>query len=33
MKTTYGYDSLGRLTVVKDHTGKVIEQYDYNYKH
>lgn len=33
MKTTYEYDKLGRLAKIKDHTGKVVEQYDYNYKH
>lgn len=30
--TTYEYDSLGRLSKVKDHNNKVTEQYDYNYK-
>lgn len=33
MKTTYEYDKLGRLAKIKDYTGKVVEQYDYNYKH
>lgn len=31
-KTTYEYDSLGRLVRVKDHSGKVVEQYDYHFK-
>lgn len=30
--TTYEYDALGRLTKVKNHHGKVVEQYDYHYK-
>lgn len=32
MKTTYEYDKLGRLTKIKDHEGKIVEQYDYHYK-
>lgn len=31
-KTEYEYDGFGRLQSIKDHNGKVIEQYDYNYK-
>ena len=31
-KTNYEYDSFGRLSCVKDHNGKVIESYQYNYK-
>ena len=31
-KSTYEYDSLGRLTKVKNHNGKIVEQYDYHYK-
>lgn len=31
-KTTYEYDSQGRLAKVKDHNLKVVEQYDYHYK-
>lgn len=30
--TTYEYDNSSRLTRVKDHTGKIVEQYDYHYK-
>ena len=30
--TTYKYDSFGRLESIKDHNGKIIEQYDYHYK-
>lgn len=30
--TTYEYDSFGRLQYIKDHNGKLIEQYDYHYK-
>lgn len=30
--TTYEYDNSGRLIKVKDHNGKTVEQYDYNYK-
>lgn len=33
MKTTYEYDGLGRLSKVKEHNGKIVEQHDYNYKH
>jgi hypothetical protein len=29
---TYDYDSFGRLQYIKDHSGKIIEQYDYHYK-
>lgn len=28
----YEYDSFGRLRYIKDHNGKIIEQYDYHYK-
>ena len=31
-KTTFLYDSQGRLAEVKDHNGKSVEQYDYHYK-
>ncbi len=31
-KTTYEYDSFGRLSRVKDHYGKIVEQHDYKYK-
>ena len=31
-KTNYEYDSFGRLSCVKDHNGKVVESYQYNYK-
>ncbi len=31
-KTTYQYDSAGRLYQIKDHNGKIIEQYNYNYR-
>ncbi|WP_418698860.1 hypothetical protein [Bacteroides sp.] len=31
-KTSYVYDSFDRLYQVKDHNGKVVEQYDYHYK-
>ena len=31
--TVYDYDSFNRMIRKKDHTGKVIEQHDYNYKH
>lgn len=30
--TYYEYDLFGRLKYVKDHNGKIIEQYDYHYK-
>lgn len=30
--TTYEYDASARLSKVKDHNGKVIEQYDYHYQ-
>ncbi len=30
--TTYEYDSLGRLSLVKDQDGKITQQYEYNYK-
>lgn len=30
--TYYQYDSFGRLQSVKDHMGKIIDQYDYHYK-
>lgn len=30
--TYYEYDSFGRLQFIKDHNGKIIEQYYYNYK-
>jgi YD repeat-containing protein len=29
---TYEYDKLGRLIRIKDHTGKVLEQYEYSYR-
>lgn len=32
-KTTFEYDDFNRLLRVKDHNGKVVEEYDYNYKH
>lgn len=32
MKTTYEYDSFGRLKFVKDHDGKVLSQNQYHYK-
>ena len=31
--TTYEYDSIGRLIRVKDHRGKTINSYEYNYAH
>lgn len=31
-KTTYTYNSNNLLQSVRDHTGKTVEQYDYNYK-
>ena len=31
-KTSYEYDSFGRLACVKDQNGKIIESYQYNYK-
>jgi YD repeat-containing protein len=31
LMTTYEYDSFGRLLRVKDHTGQMTEQYNYNY--
>ncbi|WP_291529211.1 RHS repeat domain-containing protein, partial [Bacteroides sp. UBA939] len=31
-KFTYEYDNFGRLVMIKDHDGKVVEQYGYNYK-
>lgn len=30
--THYNYDNLGRLINVRDHIGKLLEQYDYHYK-
>lgn len=32
-KTSYSYNGNNQLQTVRDHSGKVIEQYDYNYKH
>lgn len=32
-KTTFEYDDFNRLLRVKDHNSKVVEEYDYNYKH
>ena len=32
LKTTYEYDSYGRLTAIRDHNGKVVNNYNYNYK-
>jgi YD repeat-containing protein len=32
VKTTYQYDTFGRLQTVKDHNGNMIEKYDYHYK-
>lgn len=32
-KTSYVYDGNNRLHAVRDHDGKDVEQYDYNYKH
>lgn len=32
LKTTYNYDSFNRLMNIKDHNGKTIESYEYNYK-
>jgi YD repeat-containing protein len=29
---TYEYDKLGRLIRIKDHDGKVLEQYEYSYR-
>lgn len=31
-KTTYEYDNARRLVKVKDHNGKTVEQYNYQYK-
>jgi len=31
-KTTYVYDSFGRLSTVKNHDGTIIQSYSYNYK-
>lgn len=31
-KTSYGYDDFGRLSYVKDHNGKIVEAYQYDYK-
>ena len=31
VQTTYGYDTFGRLQTVKDHYGKLISQYTYQY--
>ena len=31
-KTTYVYDSFGRLSTVKNHDGTIIQSYNYNYK-
>jgi len=30
--TTYEYDDFGRLEIVKDHEGKLLEEYQYHYK-
>ncbi|MCL6218453.1 RHS repeat protein [Zunongwangia pacifica] len=30
--TTYHYDDFGRLEMVKDHEGKLVEEYEYHYK-
>jgi len=32
IKTTYEYDDFGRLEFIKDHEGKIIEEYKYNYR-
>lgn len=32
-KTSYSYNGNNQLQTVRDHSGKVVEQYDYNYKH
>lgn len=32
-KTSYSYNGNNQLQTVREHSGKVIEQYDYNYKH
>lgn len=31
-KTTFGYDDFSRLLWIKDHNGKMTEEYEYNYK-
>jgi len=30
--TTFEYDAFGRLTLTRDHNGKALQRYDYNYK-
>lgn len=32
LTTRFVYDSFGRLRAVRDHNGKMVEQYEYNYK-
>jgi YD repeat-containing protein len=32
VKTTYEYDTSGRLQTVKDHGGNVLKNYDYHYR-
>ena len=31
-KTTYTYDSLNRLSQVRDDNGQIVNRYDYNYQ-
>nr|WP_262917482.1 RHS repeat domain-containing protein [Zunongwangia pacifica] len=30
--TSYEYDAFGRLKLIKDHDGKLLEEYKYHYK-
>ncbi len=32
VKTSYEYDNFGRLARIKDHNGKILEEYQYDYK-